>query len=73
MLAGLQFAAGSTSLLIGAALVYDAVRNPSLNETAALLGGAVLLSLGLVCVWFVARNWMEFRKYLRDYHQRAQR
>jgi hypothetical protein len=73
MLEGLQFAAGSISLLVGAALVYDAVWNPSLNPTAALLGGAALVSLGLICMWLVVRNLMEFRRYLKNYHQRAQR
>jgi hypothetical protein len=73
MLEGLQFAAGCISLLVGATLVYDAVRNPGLNQTPALLGGAVLVSLGFICMWLVVRSWMEFRRYLKDHHQRAQR
>jgi hypothetical protein len=39
MLEGLRITAGSVSMLIGVALVYDAVWNPGPNQTAFLLGG----------------------------------
>lgn len=74
MLEGLRFVAGFISLLLGAALIYDAIWNPGLSQTtAALLGGSALVSLGLICMCLVVRNWMEFRRYLKNYHQRAQK
>jgi len=69
MLEGLRITAGSVSMLIGAALVYDAIWNPGPNQTTFLLGGAVLVSLGLVSMWYAARDWMEFRRYLKNHHQ----
>jgi hypothetical protein len=69
MLEGVRITAGSVSMLIGAALVYDAIWSPGLSQTAFLLGGAVLVSLGLISMWYVARNWMEFRRYLKNHHQ----
>jgi hypothetical protein len=68
MLEGIRITTGSVCMLIGVALVYDAIFNPGLSQTALLLGGAVLVSLGLVSMWYVARNWMEFRRYLKNHH-----
>lgn len=68
MLEGIWIAAGSVSMLIGAALVYDAIWNPGLSQTAFLLGGAVLISLGFISTWYVARNWIEFQRYLKNHH-----
>ncbi len=68
MLEGIRITIGSVCMLVGAAFVYNAIWNPGLSQTALLLGGAVLVSLGLVCMWYVARNWMEFRRYLKNHH-----
>ena len=66
MLEGIRIIAGSLSLLIGVALIYGAIWNPGLSQTALLLGGAVLVSLGLISMWYVARNWMEFQRYRKN-------
>lgn len=68
VLEGIRITTGSVCMLIGVALVYDAIFNPGLSQTALLLGGAVLVSLGLVSMWYVARDWMEFRRYLKNHH-----
>jgi len=53
-------------LLIGAFLLYG----PDTSETARLLGGATLVSLGLVTIWLVAKDWLDWR---RDYKNVAKR
>jgi uncharacterized membrane protein len=66
MLDNLRLFFGVISFLIGMVLLYDSARNPDANQTTMLVGGALLVSLGLFCVWIVAKNWLELRKYFKN-------
>ena len=35
------------------------------NQTVELVGGASLLTLGLMLFWPVLKNWLEMKKYRR--------
>ncbi len=61
---GLAFALAS--LLLGAVLLYDAVSVSDLSQTAKVIAGAVFFALGLVTISLLARNWWEWRKYVRN-------
>ena len=65
MLEQLKLGAGLFSLLLGTGLVCDAVWNPDVSQTFMLLGGAALIALGLICVWYVVKDGLEFRKNYR--------
>ena len=65
MIDALGFASGFISILIGGILVHDAVSTVSPNETAVLIGGALLLSVGLVGVSRAGRSWLEWRRTLK--------
>jgi hypothetical protein len=66
MLDNLRLSFGFCSLLIGVFLLYDGVSNVHVSQPAWLVGGAVCVSLGLVSIWFVAKNWLELRKYFKN-------
>jgi len=66
MLDNLRLFFGVISFLIGMALLYDSARSAEANQTTMLVGGALLVSLGLICIWIVAKNWLEWRKYFKN-------
>ena len=66
MLDSLRFCFGFVSLLIGSAFLRDGVSNEHLNESSKLIGGAVLVSLGFICIGYVVKNWLELRKYFKN-------
>jgi hypothetical protein len=59
--------AGLILLVIGALLISDSVSNSDPNQTARVVGGATLLSLGLIVTWLMGRSWWEWRKIERKY------
>jgi uncharacterized protein YjeT (DUF2065 family) len=67
MLDNLRLSFGFFSLLIGMVLLYDGSSNAQVSQTARLVGGAVFVSLGLISLWFVAKNWLELRKYFKNH------
>ena len=60
------FIFGMVCLLIGAALLYDAVsvRDPMQTET---IGGAAVLSFGAVTLSILVRHRLKWKKELREY------
>jgi len=66
MLDNLRLSFGFFSLLIGMVLLYDGGSNAQVSQTARLVGGAVFVLLGLISMWFVAKNWLELRKYFKN-------
>lgn len=65
MIDALGFASGCISILIGGILVYDAISRVGPNESAVLIGGALLLSIGLLGVSLAGRSWLEWRRALK--------
>ena len=66
MLDNLRLSFGFLSLLIGVLLLREGVSNADASQTARVVGGAVLVSLGLISIWFVLKNWLELRKYFKN-------
>jgi uncharacterized membrane protein len=67
MLKRLAFA--FVALLIGAMLLRDAVSRSDTTQTAKVIGGAVLFSLGLMTLTLVAKGlwkWRSATKYYRN-------
>jgi hypothetical protein len=54
-------------LTAGALLFYDGFSTSDPNQTAKVIGGAIFLSLGLVCVWFGVKNWWKWRTVSKEY------
>lgn len=53
-------------LIIGAVLLYHASSESQTSQTAALLCGAALLSLGLFCMWAALIKWRKAGKEFRS-------
>jgi hypothetical protein len=66
MLGPLRLFTGIVCLLLGAGLVYDAVWGPDLSQAPILMGGAVLLALGLISIYFFLKDRIELRKYFKQ-------
>ena len=49
-------------LLTGAVLLYGSVSGPDTSQTARLLGGATSVSLGLLAILLVVKDWLEWRR-----------
>jgi hypothetical protein len=47
----------------GTILLSDPISKPDTTQTAKVLGGAVLFSVGLVTISLVAREWWEWKKF----------
>jgi len=63
-LGNLALCLASICLLIGTVLLHDGVSNSDVTQTATIISGAALLSLGLMALWFAMKSWVERR---RDY------
>jgi hypothetical protein len=66
MLDNLRICFGFVSVLVGSFFLRDGVSNEHLNESSMLIGGAVLISLGFICIGYVVKNWLELRKYFKN-------
>jgi len=49
-------------LLIGAFFLYGLDSGPDTSQTVQLLGGAGLVSVGLVTILLVAKDWLHWRR-----------
>src|SRR5207249_11291969 len=56
MLISLKFTSAIISLLVGSFLLYSPVSGPDTNQVARLLGGATLVSLGLVTTLLTVKD-----------------
>jgi len=54
-------------LTVGALLLYDGVSTTDLTQSARIIGGAALLSLGLAITLIVLKNWWKWKKVSRHY------
>jgi hypothetical protein len=55
--------------VLGAAVLYGGVSKPDTNQILTVLGGAALLSLGLVTICVVLKNKWEWRRNYRKYRE----
>jgi cytochrome c biogenesis protein CcdA len=62
----LGIALGLVFLAFGVVLLYDGVTTADVTQTANIIGGAALLSFGLIVLRAVLKNWWKWRKVLRD-------
>jgi len=60
---------GLSFLIAGAILLYNGMSNADASQSAAVIGGATLLSLGSVLMGTFLRNWWEWRKEYREYRK----
>ena len=67
MLDNLTIATSSICLLIGAVLLQDGVSKPDTNQIVRVLGGAALLSLGLITLLLVVKRKLEWRQNYKKY------
>jgi hypothetical protein len=54
-------------LIVGAALLSDGVSSTDPSQSARVIGGAAIFSLGSSVMWMVLRNWWGWRKILNRY------
>jgi hypothetical protein len=54
-------------LTVGVVLLYDGVSTTDVTQTAKIIGGAALFSLGLIVLRIGLKNWWKWRKISRDY------
>jgi uncharacterized membrane protein HdeD (DUF308 family) len=66
MLDNLRLSFGILSLLVGLVLLYEGTSSSRVIQPPTLVAGAVFISLGFISVWFVAKNWLEMRKYFKN-------
>jgi len=67
MLGNFAIAASSICLLLGAVLLYVGVSKPDTNENLTVLGGAALLSLGLITICLAVKNKWVWRQNYKKY------
>ena len=58
---------GLVFLIIGGVLLYNGTSNADASQSAAVIGGATLLSLGSVVTWTLVKNWWEWRREYRKF------
>ena len=62
---GVGFA--SICFLFGTVLLFAAISQPSRDQTLTVIGGASLLSLGMMAVWRLLANklkwWRDYKRY----------
>ena len=57
---------GFVSILAGSVFLHDGVSKAHSAEATWLVGGAVLVSLGFICMAYVVKNWVELRKHFKN-------
>ena len=58
-------------LTAGTVLLYEGVSTNDVSQSAKIIGGAALLSFGVIIMRIVLKNWWKWRKLSkvpRDYH-----
>lgn len=67
MLDDLVICFASICFLFGTVLLFVAISEPGRDQTLTVVGGAFLLSLGVVAVWRVLANklkwWRDYKRY----------
>lgn len=53
-------------LLTGGVLLFGPVSDLDTNQTGRLLGGATLVSLGLLTIVLVVKDWLDWRKHYKN-------
>jgi chemotaxis receptor (MCP) glutamine deamidase CheD len=53
--------------VVGAALLNEGMSASGLTQTAKIIGGASLLSLGSVTLWVGVKNWWKSRIVYKEY------
>jgi hypothetical protein len=66
MLISLRFTSAIISLLVGAFLLYSPISGPDTNQVARLLGGATLVSLGLVTTLLTVKDWLVWKRHYKN-------
>ena len=66
MLDNFRLIFGFFSLLTGVVLLYQGGSNEDISQTSAVVGGAVFVSLGFICLWLAVKDWLELRKYFKN-------
>jgi len=66
MMDNLRMCFGFVSILVGSVFLRDGVSNAHSAETTWVVGGAVLVSLGFICMAYVVKNRVELRKYFKN-------
>jgi len=67
MLDNIGFFIGLIFLIAGAVLLYSGASSADPSQSGEMIGGATLLSLGLIVMGTVLRNRWEWRKEYRRY------
>ena len=70
-LADLGIGFASICLSFGTVLLFVAISQPSRDQTLAVIGGALLLSLGMVAVWRVMANKLKWWRAYKRYRERT--
>jgi uncharacterized membrane protein YdjX (TVP38/TMEM64 family) len=68
MLDNLGIVLAAVCVLFGAFLLQDSLADPNASQGLRVIGGAVLLTLGLVVAWFVVKRRLEWRRNRNDRH-----
>ncbi len=71
MLNKLGVAAAVLFLLVGAILLYDPFSGADTNQTGRIIGGATLVSLGLMTLSLVGKDWWHWRRHYKNEHSRV--
>ena len=69
MLDNLAIAIASICLVLGAVLLYVGLSKPDANQILIVLGGAAVLSLGLISISLVLKNKWEWRRNYKKYRE----
>jgi hypothetical protein len=54
-------------LVLGGVLLYDGISGVDPNQSTRIIGGAAFVSLGLINLRIVLKNWWKWRKLSRGY------
>jgi hypothetical protein len=54
-------------LVLGGVLLYDGISGVDPNQSTRIIGGAAFVSLGLINLRIVLKNWWKWRELSRGY------
>jgi hypothetical protein len=66
MLISLKFTSATIFLLVGVFLLDSPVSGPDTNQIALLLGGATLVSLGLLTTLLTVKDWLVWKRHYKN-------